>query len=147
MKSTENKSIMAHFRFFLTLIPFLFIIGFILYGTFAALGTFGLSYSIGFLILIIYATTGMIFFTAARIWMLRNRNNLYYRGLVQVIGMWFGSIMFIAIGISLPDHYSSLNSFNAVSALNIAVIAATDFWVIENTTKTTVDLFTNGEFN
>ena len=124
---------------------FLTITVILIISTYFALGTFGADYSFGFFILVSYTTFGMGAFTFLRIWILRNKGTELRELVIQLGFVWVMSIMYIAVGVSFPAHYSILSTFNPTAALIIAVVAATDFWVIENTTKTTVDLLTNPE--
>ncbi len=143
MTKREKKRFLSDLVSLIPVALFLYVSGIILYSSYIGLGTFGQDYSFGFALLIIYTTIAMGSFTCLRIWILKNKKYLIKRGIIQLSFMWLMSIMYIGVGVSLPAHFAILNTINPIVALIVAVVAATDFWIIENTTRTTVDILTD----
>ncbi|MCL5782797.1 MAG: hypothetical protein M1476_02670 [Candidatus Thermoplasmatota archaeon] len=142
MDKKEKQSFQSKYGLWIGILSLFYLIVFTLYFSYLGLGTFGPQYSFAFALLIGYTSIAMGGFTFLRIWILKNKKILPKRGIIQLSFMWFMSLMFIGVGVSLPAHFVIINSFTAEGALIIAVVAATSFWVIETTTKTTVDILT-----
>ncbi|MCL4328922.1 MAG: hypothetical protein M1151_01665 [Candidatus Thermoplasmatota archaeon] len=118
-----------------------YVLGFTLFAGYLGLGTYGPDYPFGFAFVLVYSFGAMIIFTWYRVWLLKIKKKLINKGLVQLSTMWFFSIMYIGAGFGTLARFAILSSITPVTALVIAIVAAVDFWIIENNTKTTVDIW------
>ena len=141
MAERENGRQPSELNLIAGTVAFTLLLGFVLVFVYLALGIkYGANYSFGFVFVTIYAIIGMVVFTWFRIWLLRNKKSLFHRGFVQLEGMWFATLIYLGLGISLIAKYVVPKLNSSVTGLVIAAIVATNFWIIETTTKTTVDI-------